>query len=362
MHNAKMELREDIRMSSQKLWGIHMPAEVDTAPIDNHYVGIGWAKAGDLSSLSAEREAFKQALSQAYPDAKDGTIRVWAGTMYRFTHEISVGDLVVYPSKQDRMVNIGRITSDCQYVASDEHPNQRKVEWLGHFPRDEFSQAALYEIGSAVTLFQVRSNAAEFLKRLNPESSLGAPEPTIEDDASASSPEDDDTVTREATNLAKETTNDFIIKRLKNGLSDYDFEHFVAHILECLGYHARVTAKSGDGGVDVIAHRDELGFEPPIIKVQCKQITDTTGEPDVNQLLGTIGDGEYALFVNLGSYSKPARATERNKSKLRLIDGEQLVEIILENYHKLAPRYRTLLPLRQIYVADVAATRKPGQE
>jgi restriction system protein len=82
-------------MSSQKLWGIHMPAEVDTAPIDIHYVGIGWAKAGYLSSLPAEREAFKQALSQAYPDAKDGTIRVWAGTMYRFTHEISVGDLVV---------------------------------------------------------------------------------------------------------------------------------------------------------------------------------------------------------------------------------------------------------------------------
>jgi len=195
----------------------------------------------------------------------------------------------------------------------------------------------------------VRKYAGEFLKHLN----LAEPEPADDDEDSTTSTEDDDTVTQEATKQAKETTSDFIIKRLKNGLSAYDFEHFVAHILECLGYHARVTSKSADGGVDVIAHRDELGFEPPIIKVQCKQITDTTGEPDVNQLLGTIGDGEYALFVNLGSYSKPARATERNKAKLRLIDGEQLVEIVLENYHKLAPRYRTLLPLRQIYVADL---------
>lgn len=336
-------------MTRQKLWGIHMPAEVDTAPIDNQYIGIGWARVGDLCALPADRDAFKQALSHAYPDAKDGTIRVWAGTMYRFIHEIEVGDLVVYPSKLDRMVNLGRITSACLYASNDAHPNQRKVEWLGHVPRDEFSQAALYEIGSAVTLFQVRKYAGEFLKHLN----LAEPEPLDDDEESTISTEDDDTVTQEATKQAKETTSDFIIKRLKNGLSAYDFEHFVAHILECLGYHARVTSKSADGGVDVIAHRDELGFEPPIIKVQCKQITDTTGEPDVNQLLGTIGDGEYALFVNLGSYSKPARATERNKAKLRLIDGEQLVEIVLENYHKLAPRYRTLLPLRQIYVADL---------
>lgn len=350
-------------MASQKLWGIHMPAEVDTAPIDDNYVGIGWGKAGDLSTLPADREAFKNALSLHHPGAKEGTIRVWAGTMYRFIHEVNTDDLIVYPSKRDRIVNIGRITSASQYVDGNDYPNQRKVEWLGHFPRDEFSQAALYEIGSAVTLFQVRSHAGEFLKRLNPDLNLEETAATIEEEDSASnSPEDDDTVTQEATNLATETTNDFIIKRLKNSLTDYEFEHFVAHMLECLGYHARVTSKSGDGGVDIIAHRDELGFEPPIIKVQCKQITGTTGEPEVNQLLGTIGDGEYALFVNLGSYSKPARATERNKSKLRLIDGEQLVDIILENYHKLAPRYRTLLPLRQIYVADVQPTRKSGQD
>lgn len=120
-----------------------------------------------------------------------------------------------------------------------------------------------------------------------------------------------------------------------------------------MGYTARVSEKSGDGGVDVIAHTDELGFEPPIIKVQCKRITGQTGEPEVNQLLGTLGEGEFALFVNLGSYSKPARVLERNRSKLRLIDGEQLVELILEHYDRMSARYRTLIPLRQIYVPDI---------
>lgn len=69
--------------------------------------------------------------------------------------------------------------------------------------------------------------------------------------------------------------------------------------------------------------------------------------------LGTLGQGEFALFVTLSSYSRPAVMNERNNSRLRLIDGETLVELILKHYAKLAPRYRLLLPLKQIYVPDL---------
>lgn len=120
-----------------------------------------------------------------------------------------------------------------------------------------------------------------------------------------------------------------------------------------MGYRARVTPKSADGGVDVIAHMDALGFQPPIVKVQCKRKTDQTSRPDVDQLLGTLGEGEYGLYVNLGSYSRSAVELERNRAKLRLIDGEQFVEMVLTNYGKLAPRYRSLIPLKQIYVPDL---------
>lgn len=337
-------------MSAQNttVWGIHMGAHVGSDPIDKAYVAIGWEELGDLSHLPKDREAFKSKLAATYPLAKPGAIPVQAGVLYRFVHELNIGDLVIYPSKSDRLVNIGKITGDYFYdgTAQHEYPNRRPVQWLAHLPRDQISQAALYEIGSAVTLFAVKNYTQEFLLALDP----AKPKPQQID---AEPPEDDDSITSEATNKAAETTSDFIIKRLKNNLTAYEFEHFIAHLLECMGYHARVTEKSGDGGVDVIAHRDELGFEPPVIKVQCKQMTGTSGDPDVNQLLGTIGDGEYALFVNLGSFTKQAKATERNKSKLRLIDGEQLVELVLENYAKLAPRYRAILPLKQIYVADI---------
>ncbi|CAA0123063.1 Uncharacterised protein [BD1-7 clade bacterium] len=331
------------------VWGIHMGEHVGSSPIEKGYVAIGWREMGNLSRLPATRDAFKDQLLASYPNTKEGGVPVKAGVVYRFVNDISIDDIVIYPSKHDRMVNIGRVISDYEFCEGDEYeyPNHRSVDWLKHIPRDELPQAALNEIGSAVTLFSVSRYKQEFLARIDVTLENGF---TVD----ASENEDDETATGEISKQAAETTQDYVIRKLKSELTPFDFEHFVAHILECMGYTARVTSSTADGGVDVIAHKDELGFEPPIIKVQCKQITTASSEPDVSQLLGTLGEGEFALFVNLGSYTRPARVLERNRSKLRLIDGEELVGIVLENYQALSPKYRNLLPLKQIYVPDLS--------
>lgn len=337
------------------VWGVHMGAHVGDRPIEGGYVAIGWPAMGDLTKIPPDREAFKTALVQSYPDKKAGAVPVDAGSMFKFLHEIKAGDIVVYPSKSDRMVNIGRFIGQTSYVEGDpdEYPTRQEVDWLKHVPRDEFSQAALHEIGSFLTMFRVRRFANEFLAKIN----LA----TVED-ATASSqiqadPQDevadDHTATVSAAIQAEASTSDFIIKRLMAELTGHQFEDFIAHILECVGYTARVTPKSGDGGVDVIAHMDPLGFQPPIVKVQCKRTTGQTPRPDVDQLLGTLGDGEYGLFINLGSFARGAVELERNRAKLRLINGEQLVELVFEHYAKLSPRYRALIPLKQIFVPDL---------
>lgn len=336
------------------IWGIHMGAHVDNRPIDGCYVAIGWQELGNLMEIPVDREAFKAAIMEHIPNAKPGAVPVYAGTTFKFAHSIKAGDFVVYPSKTDRMVNIGRFTDKSEYVEgdSDEYPNRRGVEWLAHVPRSDISQSALNEIGSAVTLFRVKRHAAEFLAKAGIEGSLSADESSIADDDQT----DDDTATLAASRQAEETTYDFITRRIMATLSGYQFEEFIAHLMECMGYTARVTARSGDGGVDVIAHMDALGFQPPIVKVQCKRITGQTPRPDVDQLLGTLGEGEYGLFVSLGSYSRGAVELERNRSKLRLINGDQLVELVLEHYPKLSPRYRSIIPLKQIFVPDLAET------
>lgn len=329
-------------MSEKTIWGIHMARDHGSLPIEKGYVTLGWRQLGDFSKVAPTREAFKAAYARSYPNDKPGKVPVAAGVAFRFAVEMKPGDIVIYPSKQDRMVNIGVIEGGYEYVpnAPFDCPNRRKVKWLKHIPRTSFSQPALNEIGSAITLFRVSSNADEFLAAL---------------EGQAFEVEDIDESSAERVSAqVEETTEDFIIKRLKNNQTPFQFEHFVAHLLKCMGYHSRVTQATGDGGIDIIAHRDELGFEPPIIKVQCKQILSTIGRPDVQQLHGAIESGEHGLFVTLGTFSNDARTFERTKPNLRLIDGSELVDLIYAHYGQFEPRYQMLLPLKRTYIPGPA--------
>jgi restriction system protein len=64
------------------LWGIHggRTGDADTLFLKNHVVAVGWAKAGDLGQLKADREAFKKALAAAFPDEKPGAIPTTPGS------------------------------------------------------------------------------------------------------------------------------------------------------------------------------------------------------------------------------------------------------------------------------------------
>lgn len=323
--------------SEQRIWGVHMPKEFGSDPVSKGYVAIGWPELGDLSELAPSRDAFKEAYAAAIPGTRPGSVRVSAGQLYRFAHDMQAGEIVIFPSKHDRMVNIGLVSGPYQYAPSNaEYPNRRPIDWKACLPRNRFTQAALYEIGSFLSVFRVSANADEFIAALE-----GTP--FVADDGD----EPD-----EATSIAEqfeESTEDFVIRRLKNAQSSYEFEHFVAHLLQCIGYFARVTKASGDGGIDVIAHKDELGFEEPLIKVQCKQSLGTNGRPDVQKLYGAIEKDEKGLFVTLGSFSADARTFEQTKSNLRLLDGKELVELIFAHYDRFAPRYRALIPLKRTF-------------
>lgn len=325
-------------MAADKIiWGVHMGAEHGSTPIGQGYVAIGWPDLGDLRRLHPTREAFKKAYADGAPNAKPGHVAVSAGVLFRFAVEMKEGDLIVFPSKPDRMVNIGIVAGPYRHqMDGDAYPNRRAVNWLKHLPRASFSQSALNEIGSALTLFRISSNGDEFLAALSDQ----AFEPTDIDEVSA----------ERVSAQAEESTEDFIVKRLKAAQTPYQFEQFIAHLLGCMGYHARVTQASGDGGVDIIAHKDELGFEPPIIKVQCKQVLTSIGRPEVQQLHGAIERGEHGLFVTLGAFTADARTFERTKPNLRLIDGPTLIELIYAHYERFEPRYQMLLPLKRTYL------------
>ena len=324
------------------IWGIHAgrTGDADSLFLKHDVVALGWTKMGDLGQLAPDREAFKEAVASAYPEKKPNAIPNNAGQLYRFVHEMKPGDLVAYSSKRDRQIHIGRVEGPYTYASKPEagYPHHRVVKWSKSVPRTQFTQGALHEIGSAMSFFQIKNYADEFRAALE---GKAAPPPVAQDESVAVVAEE-----------IEETTRDYILKRLAQELKGHPFADFVAHLLGTMGYRTRVSPEGPDGGIDIVAHKDELGFEPPIIKVQVKSTEGSIGDPIVSALYGKVAANEHGLLVTLGTFTTQAKSFAKSKSNLRLIDGDELVDLMLQHYEQFDSRYKGLLPLKRVYVPE----------
>lgn len=313
--------------------------QADSLFLEKNVVALGGEPLGDLSDLPKNRDAFKKRFGQAFPDVNPASVPTGAGKYYRFLHKIRESDLVVYPSKIDHDFHIGRITGPYVFDRSDlpDYPHRRPVEWLKSVPRTLFSQSALFELRSLLTLFQVTNSVKQVIAAL---------------EGQASSPASEDEPEAVVTSDIEGTTRDFVIKRLERELKGYPLQDFVAHLLTAMGFETQVQQAGADGGIDVIAHRDKFGFEPPLIKVQVKSSLGNTGDPEVSALYGKVGAQEFGLLVTLGGFTKQARTFAREKSNLRLVDGDELVRLIFEHYDQLDSKYKGLIPLKRVYIPE----------
>lgn len=342
------------------LWVIHIGfgSTAGQTALDQNFICIGWDKLGNLANYNT-RELMKAAMTKAWPDWKPNQVRSMYGQVFRFAHEMSIGDAVIYPVKGTRNIAIGKIATDYEYRENSrvdpEHnyTNFRGVDWLKVVPRTSFSQSALHSFGSFSTLTRSDDHLEEVNAVLAGKDFISSDPPLIRDKVDspiASKP--DTTVTDEPFidlfASALQETEDYLLKEwLRSGSA---FEHVVAGVLEAIGYTAKVTRASNDHGVDVIAHPDPLGLQPPFIKVQAKSGTTTVGEPEVSQLIGTLSEGERGILIGLGGFSKQAESRARHSSKISLIGPTEFVELFLDHYEKLDPKWRTRFPLQRVYV------------
>ena len=56
--------------------------------------------------------------------------------------------------------------------------------------------------------------------------------------------------------------------------------------------------------------------------------------------------------MTLGAFSKDAQHISRTRQDLRLINGNELVDLIFAYYDSFSPEYKRLLPMRSVYVVD----------
>ena len=317
----------------KKVWGIH--AVDDNLFLKRNRIAIGWRDMGDLTKIENSRDAFREKLVRGYPNTKKGAVPVATGMLYRFCHEVKPGDYVVFPSKADRMINIGEVTGEYIYDPSEYYAHMHDVKWLKHLTRTSFTQGALYELGSAISFFAIKNYADEYMSALNkifkPSTNTGA---------------EDETVGATAEDII-ETTKDFVLKELSRNLKGYALEEFVANLLQAMGYRTTVSPQGGDSGIDITAYKDEL---PPRILVQVKSQDGDIKETTIQSLKGAMREGDYGLFVTLSNYTKNARKYLENTPIIRGINGTELVDLILKYYDALDEKYRKMIPLKMVYI------------
>ena len=145
---------------------------------------------------------------------------------------------------------------------------------------------------------------------------------------------------------AREGIRQFIVSK-----SPYEFQDMVAALLRAMNYHTPFVAPKGkDGGVDIVAYMDPLGAQTPRIKVQVKHKPETAiGASDIRALLGVLRSGDIALFVTSGTFSPDAKTTGTNSREfIRLIDGDEFIDMWLEFYDKMTDEDKNMLPLKRI--------------
>jgi restriction system protein len=145
---------------------------------------------------------------------------------------------------------------------------------------------------------------------------------------------------------AREGIRKFLVSK-----SPYEFQDMVAALLRAMGYHTPFIAPKGkDGGIDITAYLDPLGAQTPRIKVQVKHKPETAiGASDIRALLGVLRAGDIALFVTSGTFSPDAKTTGTSSREfIRLIDGDEFIDMWLEFYDKMSDDDKNMLPLKRI--------------
>lgn len=273
----------------------------------------------------------------------EGTARNYAGQLYRFANEISPADWIITPDSGTRELMFGQVAGAYRHqptgspVAGFRHT--LPVTWKGRRSRDLLPQRILYSLGSVLTVFQPKGR--EHLLAFMQGGDVGAAPDQL--DLEGDEVDDADLF------ADLEARSDELIQQKIAFLDGHETQDLFAGILQAMGYYTQVAAEGADGGIDIIASRDPLAVEPPIIKVQVKARPSSKSKaPDLRQLTGVLREGERGIFVSTGGFTKDALA-ESATGKVQLVDIDRLQDLLVEYYDRLDQDTKSLVPLRRLY-------------
>ena len=298
--------------------------------VDGGYVAIGWMPELDLGTVRT-RDALYPLYKHVYPkDTSNIVIGQQVGQIARFLLEIQAADYVITPASDTEWLHYGTVAADPSYMhaAPDACPyrHRRRVEWAPkRLKRSDFSVPFQNTIRSSLTVFSV-SQRDEFL------AAVGR----------------GDLVTKAAPG-AYDPYRVVLDQVLQ--LDAQEFEILVGHLLTALGFDgSEVTGKSGDGGVDAKGELNVSNLAKVKVFVQAKRykLGAKVSANVVRQLRQSIPYGGQGAFITTADFQSAAAdvALDPGFPRIGLINGRQLVDLLIEHWGDIPPEFRERLGLK----------------
>ena len=299
--------------------------------VDGGYVAIGWMPNSDLSGITAREQLFALYKTEHPDDTSNIVIGQQVGQIARFLLEIQAGDYVITPAADTEWLHYGKVEPDPSYAyaaGEDGCPyfHRRRVVWAPQRrKRGDFSVPFQNTIRSSLTVFSI-SQRDEFLAAIGV---AGA--------------------------VAKLTTVQYdpylVALEQVLELDAKEFEILVGHLLTALGFEgSEVTGKTGDGGVDATGELNVANLVKVKVFVQAKRykLGSKVNASTVKQLRQAIPSGGQGAFITTADYQSAAAevALEAGFPRIGLINGRQLVDLLIEHWSDIPPEFRERLGLK----------------
>lgn len=297
--------------------------------INGSYAAIAWLSKTNLADTSS-REDIQTLCREAHPNDSNLVVGQQVGQIARFLLEIEADDIVITPDADTELLHHGRVLPGYQYEPNDKacpFPHRRPVKWAEQpLLRSSLSVPLQNTMRSSLTVFAV-SQVDEILRLVGRGSEALAPLEHPYDPYAA------------------------VLEQVLQ-LDDKEFEILVGHLLTALGFEgSEVIGKTGDGGVDATGELNVSNLAKVKVFVQAKRykVGLKIAASIVRQLRQAIPFGGQGAFITTADFQLQAFevALESGFPRIGLINGRQLVDLLVEHWDDIPGEFQERLALKR---------------
>lgn len=288
------------------------------------FIAVGWNEVSNLSELKSLEE-IKKALSKTSYQYTPAQIAAQSGQLFRFGLEMQNGDTVISPMGSGEYVVgiVGDYYFEDNPFGGCPYKHRRKVSWLNEtIYKEDMSTNLSYALGATLTIFSLDKYANELKALLAGESYTPADKP--------------------------QRIRDLILYGLLE-LGGKEFEEFIKHLLEIIGFSSETTQYVADKNIDVNGTLNAEGLADITLRIQVKRLRTSVSNKEILALRGALRQEEHGCFITLSTFTKSAieEAQADGKIPIKLIDGEDIAGLVLRHYDDIDDNYKTLFGIRR---------------